>query len=70
MSAIKAVPVFTQEMSDNGEIPSVGMSFLMKHVNSNESWARNDFYPAKMKAVGEELFIVESGGACNGKKRR
>ena len=58
-------PVFTQEMCDNGELPSVGMEFLMKHKDADESWAQPDFHPAKMKAIGDELFIIESLSECN-----
>tara|TARA_R110000851_G_scaffold160243_2_gene303482 strand:- start:688 stop:1560 length:873 start_codon:yes stop_codon:yes gene_type:complete len=61
----KPKPVFTQEMCDNGESPSVGMEFLMKHKDADESWAQPDFHPAKMKAIGDELFIIESLSECN-----
>jgi hypothetical protein len=61
-------PVYTQEMADNGEVPAVGMSFLLKNKNADKTWARPGFYPAKMKAIGDELFIVENGATCNDKK--
>jgi hypothetical protein len=61
-------PVYTQEMHDKGELPAVGMSFLLKNKNADKSWARPGFYSAKMKAIGDELFIVENGATCNDKK--
>ena len=61
-------PVFTQAMADNGELPQVGMEFLIKNKNATESWAQPDFHPAKMKAIGDELFIIESLPECNGLK--
>jgi hypothetical protein len=60
--------VYTQEMHDKGELPAVGMSFLLKNKNADKTWARPGFYPAKMKAIGDELFIVENGATCNDKK--
>lgn len=61
-------PVFTQAMADAGELPPVGSEFMMKHNDANETWAQPDFHSAKMKAIGDELFIIESGAKCNGNK--
>ena len=51
MSEIKAVPVFTHEMSDNGEIPSVGMMFQCGAEFESDS-RLVDFNGRKVKVIG------------------
>ena len=55
MSEIKAVPVFTQEMSDNGEIPSVGMMFQCGAEFESDS-RLVDFNGSKVKVIGISSF--------------
>lgn len=53
----------------NGEgLPPVGAVCEAKHKQSDESWARHGFNVVTIKAIGDELFILESGGTTNGSK--
>ena len=51
MAKIKTAPVFTQEMSDSGEIPSLGMMFKCGNEFENDS-RLVDFNGRKVKVIG------------------
>jgi hypothetical protein len=51
MSEIKTVPVFTQEMSDNGVIPTIGMEFMCGDGIDRDSRI-SDFIGEKVKVIG------------------
>jgi hypothetical protein len=51
MSEIKAVSVFTQEMSDNGVIPTIGMEFMCGDGIDRDSRI-SDFIGEKVKVIG------------------
>jgi hypothetical protein len=51
MSEIKTVPVFTQEMSDNGVIPTIGMEFMCGDGIDKDSRI-SDFLGEKVKVIG------------------
>ncbi len=53
----------------NGEgLPTAGIECEIKHKDATEEWAQPDFHYAKIKAIGDEMFILESGDTCNGRK--
>jgi hypothetical protein len=49
-------------------MPKVGEECEIKHKDATEEWANPDFHYAKIKAFGDELFILESKNTCNGLK--